>query len=176
MFDKTWACVQSKQDSYKALAHAQSEHEKRFLQRQYKQALNDCRKSVKADKRAYWKAKAVALEADFAVNRVHAAYKRVGLRDELDRVPSLSAGKLRRCDGSHTSSVKEKADIRKQHFQELLNCQRPAQPLVRTWVHTQQQPSRPSIRRGAHSLRSSSCCQCPEELPKPPGCVGYPQR
>ena len=141
MSDKTWACVQSKQDSYKALKHAQSEHEKRFLQRQYRQALNDCRKPVKADKRAYWKAKAVALEADFAANRVHAAYKRVGLRDELDRVQSLSAGKLRRCDGSHTSSVKEKADIQKQHFQKLLNCHRPGQPLVRTWVHAQQQYS-----------------------------------
>ena len=42
MSDKTWACVQSKQDSYKALKHAQSEHEKSFLQRQYRQALNDC--------------------------------------------------------------------------------------------------------------------------------------
>ena len=81
------------------------------------------------------------MEADFAANRVHAAYRRVGLRDELDRVQSLSAGKLRRCDGSHTSSVKEKADIQKQHFQELLNCHRPVQPLVRPWVHAQQHHS-----------------------------------
>ena len=70
-----------------------------------RQALNECKKSVKADKRAYWKAKAVALEADFAAKRVHAAYKIVGLRDELDRVQSLSAGKLRRSDGSHTANI-----------------------------------------------------------------------
>ena len=141
MSDNTWAYVQSKQDSYKALKHAESEGEKSSLQKQYRKALNDCRRSVKADKRAYWKAKAVALEADFAANRVHAAYKRVGLRDELDKVQSLAAGKLRRSDGSHTSSVKEKADIRKQHFQELLNCHRPVQPLVHTWVQAQHRDS-----------------------------------
>ena len=151
MSDKTWACVQSKQDSYKALKHAQSEHEKSFLQRQSRQALNDCRKSVKADKRAFWKAKAVALEADFAAIRVHAAYKRVGLRGEWDRVQSLSAGKLRRCDGSHMSSVKEKAAIRKQHFQELLNCDRPVQPLACTWVHAQQQ----------HNFQDLPSTRCP---------------
>ena len=75
-------------------------------QKKYRQALNECKNSVKADKRAYWKAKAVALEADFAAKRVHAAYKSVGLRDELDRVQSLSAGKLRRSDGSHTANRK----------------------------------------------------------------------
>ena len=131
--------MQRKQDSYKALKRAKSEHEKAILQKQYRQALNDCRKSVKADKCAYWKAHAMALEADFAANRVHAAYKRVGLRDELDRVQSLAAGKLRRADGSHTSNIKQKADIRKQHFQELLNCHRPVQPLVRAWLEGQPQ-------------------------------------
>ncbi len=70
---------------------------------------------------------------------MHAAYKRVGLRDDLDKVQSLAAGKLRRNDGSHTSNAKEKADIRKQHFQELLNCHRPVQPHVRTWIHALQQ-------------------------------------
>ena len=80
--DKTWSCVQHKQDSYKAFKHAESDHEKSVLHRQYRQALNDSRRSVKSDKRAYWKGKAIALEADFAANRVHAAYKRVGLRDE----------------------------------------------------------------------------------------------
>ena len=34
MSDKTWACVQSKQDTYTALKHAESEHETAFLQRQ----------------------------------------------------------------------------------------------------------------------------------------------
>ena len=100
MSDKTWACVQSKQDSYKALKYAESEHEKPCLPREYRQAINDCRKSLKADKRAYWNVKAVALEANFAANRV-------GLRDELDGVHPLAAAKLRRCDGSHTSSVRE---------------------------------------------------------------------
>ena len=76
------------------------------LQKQYREALNGCRKCVKADKCAYWKANAVALEADFAANRVHAAYKRVGLRDELDKVQLLAAGKLRRSDSSHTSNAK----------------------------------------------------------------------
>ena len=153
------------------------EHEKRFVQRQYRQALNDCIKSFKADKRAYWKANAVALEADFAANRVHAAYKSVGLRDELDRVQSLCAGKLPRCDGSHMSSVKEKAAIRKQHFQELLNCDRPVQPLACTWVHAQHQ----------HNLEDLPSDEVPTLLEvqaaasflkdyKPPGCVGHPQR
>ena len=54
------------------------------------------------------KPKLFALEADFAAHRVHAAFKSVGLRDELDRVQSLSAGKLRRSDGSHTANIKEK--------------------------------------------------------------------
>ena len=81
MYGNTWAHVQCKQESYEALKHAESE--KSTLQKQYKEALNFCRKSMKADKRAYWKAKAVALEADFAAYRVHAAYKRIGLGDEL---------------------------------------------------------------------------------------------
>ena len=89
------------------------------------------KKSVKADKRAYWKGRAVLLKAAFAAKRVHAAYKSVGLRDGLDRVQSQSAGKLRRSDGSHTANIEEKADVQKQHFQELLNCHRPVQPLVR---------------------------------------------
>ena len=50
---------------------------------------------------------------------------------------SLAAGKLRGSDGSHTSNIKQKADIRKQHFQELLNCHRPVQPLVRAWLQEQ---------------------------------------
>ena len=37
------------------------------------------------------------------------------------------------------SNAKEKADIRKQHFHELLNYHREVQPHVRTWVHVQQQ-------------------------------------
>ena len=45
--DQTWAYVQRKQNSYKALKHAESEHEKAILHKQYRQALNDCRKSVK---------------------------------------------------------------------------------------------------------------------------------
>jgi len=56
------------------------------------------KRSVKADKGAYSKVKAFALEAVFAANRVHAAYKHVGLRNKLDRVQSLAAGKLRRSD------------------------------------------------------------------------------
>ena len=123
------------------------------------------RKSVKADKRAYWKAKAGALEADFAAKRVHAAYKSVGLRDELDRVQSLSAGKLRRSDGSHTANIKEKADIRKHHFQELLNCHRRVQPSVRKWVQEQQHatsqdppsdevPTLPEIAAAASALKN----------------------
>ena len=99
--------MQSKQDSYKALKHALSEYERSACQKKYRQALNECRKIAKADKCAYWKAKAVALEADFATKRVHAAYKSVGLRDELDRVQSLSAGKLRRSDGSHTANIRQ---------------------------------------------------------------------
>ena len=111
MSDKMWACVQSEQDPCKALKHALSEYERSACQKKYRQALNECKTSVKADKRAYWRDKAVALEADFAAKRGHAAYKSVGLRDELDRVQSLSAGKLRRSDGSHTANIKEKADI-----------------------------------------------------------------
>ena len=49
------------------------------------------------------------LEADLAANRLHSAYKRVGLRDELDEVQFLAAGKLRMSDGSHTTNTKEKA-------------------------------------------------------------------
>ena len=113
MSAKTWAHVQSKQDSYKALKYAESMYEKSTLHQQYREALNVCRKSVKADNRACWKAKAVALEAEFTGNRVHAAYKRVGLRDEGQ---SLAAGKLRRNDGSHTSNAKKKANIRKQQI------------------------------------------------------------
>ena len=86
---------------------------KSTLQKQYGIAVNDCRKLIKADKHACWKAKAAALEADLAADRVHAAYKRVGHKDELGKVQSLAARKLRSCDGSCTSSAKEKADIRR---------------------------------------------------------------
>ena len=68
-----------------------------------------------------------------AAKKSHSAYKRVGLRDELDRVQSLAAGKLRRSDGSHITNTTEKADIRKQHFQVLLKCHRP----VHAWVQQQ---------------------------------------
>ena len=94
MSERTWARVQSKQDSYKAMKHALSEHERPACQRQYRQVLSECKESVKA----------AAFEADLAANRLHSAYKRVGLRDELDRVQFLAAGKLRRSVGSHTSN------------------------------------------------------------------------
>ena len=40
MSDKTWACVRSKRDSYKALKHALSEYEKSACQK----ILNECKK------------------------------------------------------------------------------------------------------------------------------------
>ena len=73
MCEQTWVCVQSQQEYYKAMKHALSEHEKATCQRQYRQDLNERRKPVRTDQRAYWKAKAAALEADLAANRLHSA-------------------------------------------------------------------------------------------------------
>jgi hypothetical protein len=61
------ACVESQQDSYKALKRALSEHERSVCQRQRRQALSRrSAEKVKGDNRAHWKAKAAAREADFA--------------------------------------------------------------------------------------------------------------
>ena len=39
MSDKTWACVQSKQDSYKALKHASSEYENSASQKKVQASI-----------------------------------------------------------------------------------------------------------------------------------------
>ena len=152
------------------------------MHKQHKQALNVSRRSTNSDKRAYWKAKTVTLEVDFAANRVHAAYKRVGLRDELDKVKSLAAGKLRRSDGSHIANTKEKADIRKQHSQALLNCHRPVQPLVHTGLQAQQhhilQDQPPDEVPTLSEVEAAQRLLVPSRSIKLQllGCVGYSQR
>ena len=52
MSEQTWAWVHSKQDTYKAMKHALPVHEIAACQRQHMQALNECKNSVRADRRA----------------------------------------------------------------------------------------------------------------------------
>lgn len=48
-----------------------------------------------AEERPHWNADAAVLEADLAAYRVHVANNPVVLREKLDRLQSLAAGKLR---------------------------------------------------------------------------------
>ncbi len=71
------------------------------------------------------------LHADFQAGNLHSAYKRVRLRDDLNRVQPLHANKLKRSDGSCTSDPAEKANMQRRYFSSLLNCHRPTAPGLR---------------------------------------------
>lgn len=70
-------------------------------------------RSVKADKKRYWKQLADDLHRDFYDGDLRSAYKCVKLRDELDRVHPLHANKLRRPDGIPGSGAKQPSHKRR---------------------------------------------------------------
>ncbi len=126
----TWELVQEKKQAFKRVKQCEDPVAVMGFRQQYRDALNACRKSVKADKKRYWKELADDLHSDFQAGNLHSAYKRVRLRDELDRVQPLHADKLRRPDGSCTTEPKEKTTLQRQYFSSLLNCRRPIAPAL----------------------------------------------
>ena len=84
------------------------------------------------------KAKAVALEADFAASRVHAAFKVLASEMSLTGCNPCLLGSCAGLMAATQQISRKRQTSEKQHFQELLNCHRPVQPPVRKWVHEQQ--------------------------------------
>ena len=125
---------------------SREESEHRQLHTTYRQAVNACKQAVRKDKRLYWKKLAQDLDRDFNDNKIHAAYKKLGMRDEHDRVQPINADKTQRPDGTYTTDIKERLHLQRQHFQDVLNCQRPIQPAV--W--SQQLPTTTDILPSAH--------------------------
>lgn len=132
----TWELVQEKKQAWKRVKQCMTPEVLVGLRQQYRHALNACRKAVKADKKRYWRQLADDLHRDFHDGKLRSAYKRVRLRDDLDRVQPLHAKKLRRPDGSYTSEPKEKASLLRQYFSTLLNCRRPIAPALRAQLTT----------------------------------------
>lgn len=69
-------------------------------QKYYRKAVNLCRKSVRQDKREYWRQSSEALMGDFQKGNIHSAYQRLNLRMERETTKSLGSGSVRRPDGT----------------------------------------------------------------------------
>ncbi len=125
---------------------SREESEHRQLHTTYRQAVNACKQAVRKDKRLYWKKLAQDLDRDFNDNKIHAAYKKLGMRDEHDRVQPVNADKTQRLDGTYTTDIKERLHLQRRHFQGVLNCQRSIHPAV--W--SKQPPRTTDILPSAH--------------------------
>ena len=71
-----------------------------------------------------------ALEKDVREKYIHSAYRRLNMRDHLDRSQPLGGGTLRRPDGSFVHDQRERSHIQKEYFTKLLNCRREIHPSV----------------------------------------------
>ena len=114
----------------------------------YSTAVNKCHKSVKQDKKDYWKKLSGELMADFRGGRLHSAYDRLNLRMKRDGVKPIGEGSVRRPDGSTATDLGECADLRRKYFRELLNCTRSIDHKVWEQLPLLPQHGRPPVNIG----------------------------
>jgi hypothetical protein len=126
--DATWGLIQGKKKAFADLMACIEPGKQANLKHRLRQVLNACGKAVKHDKKKYWQRLADDLHRDVAQGNIHSAYKRMGLRDVLDRVELLHGRRLKQPDGSFTIWPREMSRIWRQHFHNLLNCERAVQP------------------------------------------------
>ncbi|BDA47039.1 probable craniofacial development protein 2 at N-terminal half [Coccomyxa sp. Obi] len=132
--------------------------------KKYRTAVNLCRKSVRQDKREYWRKMSEELMGDFQKNNIHSAYQRLNLRMERETAKPLGSGSVRRPDGSIATDRDECARLRREYFQKLLNCQRDIHPSVwdRLPVHARPPDCEP------HVAALHAACELPDVDPNMP--------
>ncbi|CAL8466605.1 g6141 [Coccomyxa elongata] len=61
------------------------------------------------------------LEADFRSHNLHSAYRRLGMRDELERTQPLGAGLVRTPEGGFARTDADRNNTQRNYFSHLLN-------------------------------------------------------
>ena len=95
-----------------------------LLHAEYRTVVNPCRKSVRQDKKEYRKQMSQDLMDDFQKGKLHSAYHRLKLRVDQPTAKALNSGTVRRADGSVATDKSEGAALRREYFNQLLNCRR----------------------------------------------------